>query len=168
MKARYRRSDVIDRAVTVLDEHGLGELSMRRLAGVLGVAPSALYHHVAGKEALLAAVAEEILRRGRRPVEVVAWDAELQLACVELRDAIRAHRDGAELIARVHRAGDLALELRIRSALQRAGAGPALADVAARTLVRLVLAAGHDGDEEFVVALDLVLDGLRRRLSAIG
>lgn len=163
---RYRRADIVDRAIDALDVHGLADLSMRALSADLGVRASALYHHFDSKAALLAAMAEEILRRGGRPAEVVAWDAEVRLACVELRDAIRAHRDGADLIARVHGAGDFALEERMRSALERAGAEPELARVGARSLVRFVLAAGHDADAEFALALGLLVDGLRHRLTA--
>ena len=64
---RYHRGDVIDRALAVLDDYGLESLTMRRLAAELGVQPSALYHHVPNKQSLLAAVADEIVRRGRRP-----------------------------------------------------------------------------------------------------
>lgn len=65
---RYHRSDVVRRAITVLDEYGLESLTMRRLAAELGVQPSALYHHVPNKQTLLAAVADEILEIGRAHV----------------------------------------------------------------------------------------------------
>ena len=43
---------------------------MRRLAAELDVRPSALYHHVPSKQVLLAAVADEVLRRGPRAEDV--------------------------------------------------------------------------------------------------
>ena len=64
----YRRHHVVEHAITVLDAYGLGDLSMRRLGAELGVQPSALYHHFKDKQTLLAAVADEILARGERPV----------------------------------------------------------------------------------------------------
>jgi TetR/AcrR family transcriptional regulator, tetracycline repressor protein len=162
---RHRRADVVERAIVTLDERGLADWSMRRLAGDLGVQPSALYHHFDSKAALLAAVAEELLRRGRRPTEIVAWDAELQLRCVELRDAMRRHRDGAALIALVHRADAERLEGPFRAALDRGGADPDLARVGARSLVRFVLTHVDDEPADFTLGLDLVLDGLRNRIS---
>ncbi|MBO0842911.1 MAG: TetR family transcriptional regulator, partial [Nocardioides sp.] len=63
---RYRREDVVERAVQVLDDLGLADLTMRRLGAELGVRPSALYHHFANKQTLLAAVADEIVSRGGR------------------------------------------------------------------------------------------------------
>ncbi|MCL2541654.1 MAG: TetR family transcriptional regulator [Nocardioidaceae bacterium] len=181
MKERHRRSDVVARAVDVLDEHGLAELSMRRLAGELGVRASALYHHVANKDELLAAVADEVLERGRRAAEVVTWESELRLAAVELRSAMLAHRDGAALISQVYAAGGARLpEQRMRDALLRGGATAELARVGARTLVHFVL--GHVGDEQassetpdggladdladdFAVGLGLILDGLAQRFT---
>ena len=59
---RYHRADIVERALAVLDTYGLGDLTMRRLGAELGVQPSALYHHFANKQTLLAAVADEILR----------------------------------------------------------------------------------------------------------
>jgi len=161
---RYRRTDVVERAIEVLDAHGLDALSMRRLATDLGVQPGALYHHFTNKDALLSAIADEILRRGSRPAEIAAWDAEVQLLCVGLRDAMRRHRDGAVLIAQVNRADAEALERPLRAALERAGADPELARVGARTLVRFVLSHEDDEPAEFGLALGLVLDGLRARL----
>lgn len=79
----YRRQDVIERAVDVLDEVGLESLSMRRLGAELGVQPSALYHHVANKQTLLGLMADEILTRGRRewrtqqPAGVSSSDREM-------------------------------------------------------------------------------------------
>lgn len=160
----YRRADVLERAIAMLDSSGLEGLTMRKLAADLGVQPGALYHHFAGKDALLAAIADEILRRGRRPAEIVAWDAEVQLRCVGLRDAMRRHRDGALLIAQVHRADGEALEAPLRSALDRAGADPDLARVGARGLVRFVLTHEQDPDPDFALGLGLLLDGLRARL----
>ncbi|WGX98632.1 TetR family transcriptional regulator [Nocardioides sp. L-11A] len=155
---------MVERAIEVLDEHGLAALSMRRLAGDLGVQPGALYHHFVNKDALLAAIADEILHRGRRPAEIMAWDAEAHLLCLGLRDAMRRHRDGAQLIAGVHRSDAEALERPLRAALERGGADAALARVGARTLVRFVLSHQDESDPDFTLGLGLILDGLRARL----
>ncbi|MFS0702718.1 TetR family transcriptional regulator, partial [Cellulomonas sp. 179-A 4D5 NHS] len=55
------RAQVVAAALEILDEYGLGDLTMRRLAGSLGVQPGALYWHVANKQALLAEVADAIV-----------------------------------------------------------------------------------------------------------
>jgi TetR/AcrR family tetracycline transcriptional repressor len=153
--------------VEVLDRDGLADLTMRRLAAELGVRPSALYHHFPGKDALLAAVADEILDRGRRATEVVTWEAELRLVCVELRDAMVAHRDAGALIANVHARGTGAREpeRRIRDALRRAGADDDLGRVGARTLLHFVFGHVADDAEDFTLGLGLILDGIAVRLA---
>ena len=64
---RHHREDIVERAVRVLDDYGLASLTMRRLGSELGLQASAIYHHFPSKQALLAAVADEVLARGRRP-----------------------------------------------------------------------------------------------------
>lgn len=104
---RHHRSDVVERAVTVLDQYGLADLTMRRLAAELDVRPSALYHHFANKQTLLAAVADELLARTlpQTSADTGEWDVRLARAASELRDALLAWRDGAELVATVHAFG---------------------------------------------------------------
>ena len=86
----------VDRLVVVtlglLDRRGLPDLSMRAVASELGVQPSALYWHVRSKQELLGLVADRIV------------DGAGEAACLDeqvmaLRDALLAHRDGAELVA---------------------------------------------------------------------
>lgn len=182
---RYRRSDVVEQALGVLDAYGLADLTMRRLGRELGVQPSALYHHFPHKQALLAAVADEILERGRRSTRPAAWDERVAAVCGELRDAMLAYRDGAELVATVHAFGLGAARpyAELTDSLEQAGLDPALAATAARTLLHFVF--GHTLDEQthlqagsagaiadapragsdFADGLGLVLDGIRRRVS---
>ncbi|MFD9894093.1 TetR/AcrR family transcriptional regulator C-terminal domain-containing protein [Amycolatopsis sp. NPDC059027] len=182
---RYHRKDVVDRAITVLDEYGLESLTMRRLAADLGVQPSALYHHVPNKQTLLAAVADEILARGRRPRRARAWDRRVVEVCDELRDAMLAYRDGAEVVVAGYTfglgAGEPANQL--RRALRDGGLPDDLVDVGTRALLHLVF--GHTVEEQtalqaasagaidkapggpadFELALELLLDGLRSRMT---
>jgi TetR/AcrR family transcriptional regulator, tetracycline repressor protein len=161
---RYRRADIVERAIGLLDAAGLDALSMRKLAADLGVQPGALYHHFTGKDALLAAVADELLTRGRRGSEIVAWDAELELICVELRDAMLAHRDGAALVATVYDDGGAREpEHRMAGALLRGGADDDLARVGAHVLMSYVLAHVDAEPADFALGLGVVLDGLRAR-----
>ncbi|QUH03745.1 TetR/AcrR family transcriptional regulator C-terminal domain-containing protein [Saccharopolyspora erythraea] len=182
---RYHRSDVVRRAITVLDEYGLESLTMRRLAAELGVQPSALYHHVPNKQTLLAAVADEILGRGRRPCRARQWDRRVVEVCRELRDAMLAYRDGAEVVVTAYTFGLGAGEppSRLREALRDGGLPDDLVDVGTRALLHLVF--GHTVEEQtalqaasagaidrapggpadFERGLELVLDGLRSRVS---
>jgi AcrR family transcriptional regulator len=146
---RHSRADVVSRALAVLDRYGLADLTMRRLASELDVRPSALYWHVASKQELLAAVADELLARGARPAPPVgtAWDDLVRHHASVLRDAVLAYRDGAEVVATTRAFGmgarqpfdDLVAAL-------SGGCDPDVAHGAATTLWHFVL--GHAGDEQ--------------------
>ena len=55
------REKVLGAAVRIADQGGLESLTMRNLAGVLGVEAMSLYHHVANKEAILDGIVEQVL-----------------------------------------------------------------------------------------------------------
>lgn len=89
------RDSIVAAAVGILDSYGLADMTMRRVATSLGVAPGALYWHIANKQQLIAAIAEKILApalndaAGCTPAELAA----------RLRGAMLSRRDGAELVA---------------------------------------------------------------------
>ncbi len=140
----HHRSDVVEHALEVLDRHGLADLSMRRLAADLGVQPSALYWHFANKQALLAAVADEVLCRGARPDRDGPWDRQVTAYAHELRNAMLAYRDGAELVATAQAfgLGEADPVGRLTAMLDKSP----LARVAATTVLHFVL--GHVTDEQ--------------------
>lgn len=57
------RARIHQAALRILDADGLDGLSMRRLAADLGVRAPSLYGHVAGKDELLHAVANDVMER---------------------------------------------------------------------------------------------------------
>lgn len=159
---RYRREDVVTRALEVLDDLGLADLTMRRLGAELGVRPSALYHHFANKQRLLAAVADEIVARGRTE-PAGEWDERVTAICAALRDSLLAYRDGAEVVATVWSFGLGAQQPYddLLAALEEGGLGD-LAPVAARTLLHFVY--GHAVDEQThlqAAAVGAIEDGPR-------
>jgi TetR/AcrR family tetracycline transcriptional repressor len=178
---RYHRSDVVDRALAVLDTYGLADLTMRRLGSELGVQPSALYHHFPNKQRLLAAVADEVLARGRRAPRPTAWDDRVAAVCTELRDAMLAYRDGAELVATVRSFGLGAATPydELATALAESGLDAGLVPTASRTLLHFVFGHAVDeqthlqagsvgaiddaprGDSDFALGLAIVVDGIR-------
>ena len=138
---RHDRTAVVDAALRILDEDGLPELTMRRLAAALEVQPSALYHHVENKQTLLAAVADRIQAAARAaPSPELGWyEATLQEA-LNVRDALLAYRDGAEVVLSTRALGlgtDLA-HARLAAALGRHH-DPETADLVATALLHLIL-----------------------------
>ena len=180
----HHRADVLAHAVALLDAHGLAALTMRRLGAELEVQPSAIYHHFDSKQALLAAVADEILARGARPREATDWPDRLREVCEELRAAMLACTDGADVVPTVWAFGLGAAGPvdELEKVLADAGVPAELAVVASRTLLHYVfghafeeqtarqaIAAGAvdrsvDSLPDFDLGLDLVIDGLRARL----
>jgi len=94
---RNDRDSITLAALKLLDEVGLPDLSMRRLAHELGVQPSALYWHFANKQELLAAVADRILARIDSPTSSTGSGAAVNVAR-SIRDALLTYRDGAEIV----------------------------------------------------------------------
>jgi len=180
----HHRADVLAHAVALLDSHGLAALTMRRLGAELDVQPSAIYHHFDSKQALLAAVADEILARGARPRGATDWPDRLREVCAELREAMLACTDGADVVATVWAFGLGAAGPvdELEKILADADVPGDLAAVASRTLLHYVF--GHAFEEQtarqavaagavdrgldslpdFDLGLDLVIDGLRARV----
>lgn len=86
---QINRESIIAAALSLLDTYGLGDVTMRRVASSLNVAPGALYWHIANKQALIAALAEDIIA----PISGESL-GELSL---NLRELLLARRDGAEV-----------------------------------------------------------------------
>lgn len=61
------RSRILEAALALVDDQGLDQLSMRRLATTLGVEAMSLYRHVPGKDALLDGLAEVLWSQVRLP-----------------------------------------------------------------------------------------------------
>jgi TetR/AcrR family tetracycline transcriptional repressor len=82
------RELIIKEALALLDEHGPGALSMRRLADRLGVAPTALYTHVRGKADLINGLIDQVYAGlTLKPDPDGDWTQQL----TTLSQAIRAH-----------------------------------------------------------------------------
>ena len=60
-RQRLRRIDVVQAAITFIDENGVQALTMRRLGAALGVEAMALYRHVPGREELISAAVSEVI-----------------------------------------------------------------------------------------------------------
>jgi len=136
--ARNDRGAVVAAAMSVLAENGLPGLSMRRIADELEVQVSALYWHFPNKQALLAAVSEQVVALGEDTSDAAA---DLAAIATSLRERLLAHRDGAELVSSSLALGLLELPSRTRleSTALAEGLDAASAAIAADTLVHYVI-----------------------------
>jgi AcrR family transcriptional regulator len=147
---RHGRAEVVAKAAHLLDEYGLADLTMRRLARELGLTPGALYWHFADKQELLGAVADRILEPTcHEPVDA-PWAVRIVAIGSGLREALLSSTDGAELVSATFASGtSQALRGILERLVQAAGdAGfvPTNAELAARTIVYYVL--GFTADEQ--------------------
>ena len=86
------RKRVLRAALAHADKLGLEELSMRKLAEVLRVAPMALYRHVANKDDLIDAMIDVVFSEIELPARDDAWRTAMRHRAVAVRDALERHR----------------------------------------------------------------------------
>ncbi|MFI5781478.1 TetR/AcrR family transcriptional regulator C-terminal domain-containing protein [Nocardia sp. NPDC051570] len=151
---QLHRADVVDGAIAILDQYGLADLTMRRLATSLKVQPGALYWHFPNKQALLGAVGDRILAPMDEPVRAQDWAEQIDELMHRLRSCLLAYRDGAELVSATY-ASRLTTSKgreRVASALIRGGMTREEADLGAYTLLYYVL--GETVDEQSRMQMD--------------
>ncbi|MDK6492299.1 TetR family transcriptional regulator [Corynebacterium coyleae] len=156
------RERITQAALELLSGYGLADVSMRRVASSLGVAPGALYWHIANKQELLASLAEHIVR----PLmsDPVADPAELSRA---LREAVLGIRDGAEVLVAAVSQPDAEVcaqlsELFIASVREYSGEGSSSSEMRAVALGLLHLTLGdaavHQASTQLAEATGSVSD----------
>jgi AcrR family transcriptional regulator len=91
-RVRLNRNRVLQAAVSLADEAGIDELSMRRLGQELGVVPMALYKHVANKEELLDGMVEAIVSEIDPAVGGADWKKAVRLRVLSARAVLQRHR----------------------------------------------------------------------------
>jgi AcrR family transcriptional regulator len=92
---------VIEAAVKLADQQGLDAVSMRGLAGALGVEAMSLYNHVRNKEQLFAGMTEQVWADVYLPRPHHTWLSELRLRYLSAHTVVLAHPWIATLIESV-------------------------------------------------------------------
>lgn len=95
------REQVLRGAMRLLDDEGLDALSLRTLAGRLGVRAPTLYWHVKNKAELLDALADAIMDEAIASTPEPGGDGRewLLAALGQFRAAMLRHRDGARVVS---------------------------------------------------------------------
>jgi AcrR family transcriptional regulator len=151
---QHNKEQVLAAALDLLDEAGLDQLTMRRLAAALGVQTGATYWHFASKQALLEAMADTLLTD--LPAGLAAewpWDERITKLAHRLRGALLSRRDGARLFSAAFfpPPNALAYGEAIIAALRESGLSSRDASWAADTLTCYVV--GHTVEEQLAAAL---------------
>jgi AcrR family transcriptional regulator len=90
-RARLNRARVLVGAVDLADRIGLEALSMRTLAQELGVAPMALYKHVAHKDELIDGMVDVVIGEIAAPEPGAPWREALRGRVLDARRVLLAH-----------------------------------------------------------------------------
>lgn len=90
---------IMDAAMGILDEYGLQDLTIRRLARHLDAAAGAMYWHFPSKQALLGAVADRLLAPLQELKSTGDWRADATAFAESLHSCLTSHRDGAEVVS---------------------------------------------------------------------
>ncbi|MGR0319859.1 TetR/AcrR family transcriptional regulator [Agromyces sp. ZXT2-3] len=82
---------VVGEAIRLADRDGADGLSMRRLAGALGLGAMSLYHYVANKEELLDAMIDVVFDEIELPPEDTDWQPAMRRRAVSTRQVLARH-----------------------------------------------------------------------------
>jgi AcrR family transcriptional regulator len=86
-----RRQQILDAALLVADERGLDAVTMRAVAGRVGVTAMALYPHVRSKEDLLDGLVGRLLGELSLPDPAKPWRDRLREIALSAREVARRH-----------------------------------------------------------------------------
>lgn len=127
---KIQRGQIITAALALLAQGGLEGLTMRKLAQSLHIRAPSLYWHFGSKQALVDGMADVLVEKVALDIPPgQPWDETLRQVAGELRQALRAHRDGARVFAGTYVVTDNVMrvgEVMIAACVQ-AGADTALA-----------------------------------------
>ncbi|MGH9019558.1 MAG: TetR/AcrR family transcriptional regulator [Acidimicrobiales bacterium] len=127
ISGRISREEVIDTAMRIVAAGDSSNLSMRRLARELGVAPMTLYGYVQDRDDLLDAVVDRLLSRSWRPtIDAADPGAWLSAAAVNLYQLLVAEPSALHiyLVRPVTSESALARMAEMRRVLALAGVDP--------------------------------------------
>ncbi|GII66772.1 putative transcriptional regulator, TetR family protein [Sphaerisporangium krabiense] len=105
---KLTRESVVERALELANEEGVESLTIRRLAGRLGVTPMALYWHFKNKDEMVWALAEHLLSTLTADISPDdPWQVRLRGMVETLVAAMREHPSLPDFLATVEAKHDL-------------------------------------------------------------
>ncbi|MFC5380614.1 TetR/AcrR family transcriptional regulator C-terminal domain-containing protein [Aquipuribacter nitratireducens] len=85
------RSRVLEAAVALADRDGVDGLTIRALATELSTKPMSIYHYVAGKDAILDGLVDQVFAEITHPPTDLPWQAALRVRCHSAREVLARH-----------------------------------------------------------------------------
>ncbi len=123
MRARFTTEEIGAAALRIVDESGVGALSMRSLAAALKTGPMTLYNYVADKEGLEELVVSAIVADVQLPDPTDDWQQDAYAIARAMWLGVRAHPAAVPLVLtrRMSSATGFAAADGLIAALTRAG-----------------------------------------------
>jgi AcrR family transcriptional regulator len=91
-RAPLSEGAILDAALRIVRDEGLEAVTMRRIAGELGVAPASLYVHLSGRDELLMAMLDRVVGSVQLPEpDPRRWREQVHAQLAGLRAAFVAH-----------------------------------------------------------------------------
>jgi AcrR family transcriptional regulator len=109
------RDRVLRAAMTLADEQGIDQVTMRKLGQSLGVEAMSLYNHVANKDDLFAGMVDLVLGEIEIPAADGEWTDSIRRSAISIRQALKRHPWACGLM--MSRAGFRPLRLQYMDAL---------------------------------------------------
>jgi AcrR family transcriptional regulator len=92
------RERVLDAAIKLADQGGLGSLSMRKLGQELGVEAMALYYHFSNKDEVIDGIVDIVFSEIELPTEGTCWKTAMRQRAISMRDVLLRHRWAIDLM----------------------------------------------------------------------
>jgi len=97
-RAPLSRERVLNAAIGLADEGGIESLTMRKLAGELGVEAMSLYNHVANKGDLVDAMVGVVIGEIDLPSAAEEWDVAIRKCAISAHDVLMRHPWACSLV----------------------------------------------------------------------
>lgn len=98
MRARFTTDEIAAAALRIVDDAGVGALSMRALAAALGTGPMTVYNYVRDKEGLEELVVAAVVADVEVPAPSADWVADVYAVAEAMWRGIRAHPAAVSLV----------------------------------------------------------------------
>lgn len=137
------RERLIDTGLQLAHDHGLEQVSIRRIAAALGVTPMAIYRHLPDWDSLQAAMLDRFIEKAAvLPIETLPWQEWMRFVAHRMHDALVSEPGWIALFGRI-RLEHSALQVLDSgiAVLQRDGFPPERAVQALFALIQCVIGA---------------------------
>jgi TetR/AcrR family transcriptional regulator, tetracycline repressor protein len=136
------RGRILEAALRLVDEEGMGALSMRRLGAELSVNPMSIYHHLPGKDTVISGLVELVFSGMEvRYPDGSPWQEQVRAWARAYRDLARSHPNLVlEIVSNAAAVTEAVLLVNepLYAALDEAGLLPAEVVVAADSVVDFI------------------------------